>query len=177
MFSLTLRDHLRLTFTQVLHQHKVHTQAAEACARWNRILRGSEALLMGGVGVAAAGAAFGHGRIPAIVAATLACIALVVLLVHLTFDFDASAHAHAECSAHLWQLRERYRSLLSDLHDGVLDIAQVRARRDQLMDDFGGIYEKAPPVAWDEDSVDPSATVESMVTPTGAMGTGGELRA
>ena len=67
-------------------------------------------------------AAFGHGQVLAIVAASLAGVALIVLLVDLTFDFDSSARAHATCSAHLWGLRERYRALLSDLHDGALDL-------------------------------------------------------
>ena len=39
----------------------------------------------------------------------MAGVALIVLLVNLTFDFDASARAHAACGAHLWGLRERYR--------------------------------------------------------------------
>ena len=144
MFSLTLLDHLRLTFSQVIHRHKAHTQAAQSYARWNRRLRGSEALLIGGVCIAATGAAFGRGQTFAIVAAALAGAALVVLLVHLTFDLETSAHAHADCSAHLWQIRERYRSLLSDLHDGVLDVGEARLRRDKLMGELNAIYEKTP---------------------------------
>ena len=144
MFSLTLLDHLRLTFSQVIHRHKAHTQAAQSYARWNRRLRGSEALLIGGACIAATGAAFGRGHVFAIVAASLAGAALIVLLVHLTFDFETSAHAHAECSAHLWQIRERYRSLLSDLHDGVLDVAEARLRRDKLMGELSAVYEKTP---------------------------------
>ena len=59
-------------------------------------------MLIGGVAMTAAGAALGHGQILAIVAASLACLALIILLVDLTFDFDASARAHAACGAHLW---------------------------------------------------------------------------
>ena len=153
MFSLTLLDHLRLTFSQIIQRHKAHTQAAQSNARWNRRLRGGEALLMGGVTVAAVGAAFGHGSVLSIVAAVLAGAALVFLLVHLTFDFDTSAHAHAACSAHLWRMRERYRSLLSDLQDGVLDVAEARRRRDALMDELGTIYENTPASPVDEPDV------------------------
>jgi hypothetical protein len=144
MFNLTLLDHLRLTFGQVVQRHKAHTHAAQSYARWNRRLRGTEALLMAGVTIAAAGAAFGHGRILMIVAAALAGVTLTVFLVHLTFDFDTSAHAHAACSAHLWQIRERYRSLLSDLHDGVVDVSEARVRRDKLIEELRAIYEKTP---------------------------------
>ena len=153
MFSLTLLDHLRLTFSQIIQRHKAHTQAAQSNARWNRRMRGSEALLMGGVSIAAVGAAFGQGHVLSIVAAALAGVALIVLLVHLTFDFDTSAHAHAACSAHLWRMRERYRSLLSDLHDGVLDVAEARLRRDALVEELGTIYENTPAAPVEEPDV------------------------
>jgi SMODS and SLOG-associating 2TM effector domain family 4 len=144
MFSLTLLDHLRLTFSQVVERHKAHLNTAQSHARWNRRLRGSEALLMGGVSIAATGAAFGDGRAFGIVAAILAGVALIILLVHLTFDFETSAQTHAMCSTHLWQIRERYRALLSDLHDGVLEVADARLRRDKLMDELRIVYEKTP---------------------------------
>ncbi|RPI53832.1 MAG: SLATT domain-containing protein [Acidobacteria bacterium] len=142
MFSLTLLDHLNLTFSQVADRHKAHTTAAESYRKWNRRLRGMEALLIGGVSISAAGAAFGHGQILAVVAASLAGAALVVLLVNLTFDFETSAHAHAACSTHLWSIRERYGSLLSDLREGALDLQEARYRRDQLMDELRAMYEK-----------------------------------
>ncbi len=144
MFSLTLLDHLRLTFSQVVERHKAHMNTAQSHARWNRRLRGSEALLMGGVTIAAVGSAFGDGRAFGIVAAVLAGSALIILLVHLTFDFESSAQSHATCSTHLWQIRERYRALLSDLHDGVVEVAEARLRRDKLMDELRIVYEKTP---------------------------------
>jgi hypothetical protein len=143
MFSLTLLDHLRLTFGQISQRHKAHTQAAESNARWNRLLRGSEAFLMAGASMAAVAAAFGQGRIFIISAAVLASVALVVLVVHLTFDFDHSARTHAVSSAHLWRIRERYRSLLTDLHDGALDVREARLRRDRLIEELGGIFDNA----------------------------------
>ncbi len=148
MFSLTLLDHLNLTFSQVADRHKAHTQAAESYRKWNRRLRGLEALLIGGVTISAAAAAYGHGYVLSVVAASLAGAALLVLLVNLTFDFETSAHAHAACSIQLWSIRERYGSLLSDLREGALDVKEARYRRDQLMDELRAMYEKTavPPL-------------------------------
>ena len=147
MFNLTLHDHLQLTFNEIIERHSAHAVKAHSRARWSRWLKGSEAVLIGGVAMAAAGAAYGQGRILAIVAASLACVALLILLIELTFDFGASARAHAVCSAHLWDLRERYRSLLSDLHDGALTVADARLRRDRLMDELRAIYETTSVIA------------------------------
>jgi hypothetical protein len=156
MFNLTLHDHLHLTFGQVIQRHNAHTLKAQSHARWGRRLRAGEALLMGGVTIAAAGAAYGHGQVLAIVAASMAGVALLVLLVQLTFDFDASARAHAACGAHLWGVRERYRSLLSDLHEGAIGVADARVRRDQLMDELRAIYETSSEIAL----VDPGDVAE-----------------
>ena len=90
MFNLTLHDHLHLTFNEIIQRHDGHAAKAHSRARWSRRLRGGEAVLIGGVAMTAAGAALGHGPMLAIVAASLACLALIILLVDLTFDFDAS---------------------------------------------------------------------------------------
>jgi hypothetical protein len=163
MFNLTLRDHLHLTFNEIIQRHDAHAAKAHSRARWSRRLRGGEAVLIGGVAMTAAGAAFGHGQILATMAASFACIALIILLVDLTFDFDASARAHAMCSAHLWGLRERYRSLLSDLHDGALDIDDARLRRDRLMDELRAIYETTSMIALEHDFKPPVIADEPVV--------------
>lgn len=165
MFSLTLLDHLRLTFSQISQRHKAHTEAAESKARWNRTLRGSEALLIGGVSIAAAAAAFGQGRIFIITAAVLASAALLVLIVHLTFNFETSAHTHAASSAHLWRIRERYRALLTDLQEGVVDVSEARLRRDRLIEELGAIFDNAEIIAGDRSSlVDTEADLQADVT-------------
>jgi hypothetical protein len=153
MFNLTLRDHLQLTFNEIIERHSAHAKKAHTRARWARWLRGSEALLIGGVAMAAAGAAYGQGRVFAIVAASLACVALLLLLIDLTFDFDGSARGHAVAGAHLWELRERYRSLLSDLHDGALSVGDARLRRDKLIDELRAIYDATSVIALEHEAI------------------------
>jgi hypothetical protein len=145
MVDLTLLDHLRLTFGHVVHRHRAHTKRAHSTARWHRWLQGTEAMSMIAVTFLAARAAFGGSEAYATAAAAFAALALVTLVVHLVFDFDRSAQAHAACASRLWMIRERYRSLLSDLRDGVIDIEGARRRRDVLMEELHAIYESAPP--------------------------------
>ena len=150
MFSLTLLDHLRLTFSQIIQRHTAHMRAAQSAARWSRRLRGSEALLMASVAIVAVCAAYSGARTFAVASAVLAGLALLALLLHLTFDYETSAHAHAACSVRLWYIRERYRALLSDLHDGVLPVEEARERRDKLMDELTMIYTNTPQTEFDD---------------------------
>ena len=146
MFDLSLVDTLRLGFGQVVYHHKSHSHAASALARWSRYFRISETLLMMGVVLTALASAFGRGRGFAIAAAVFASIALLVFLIHVTFDFEASARAHHICSTKLWNIREQYRALLSDLTDGAIEPEFARTRRNLLMDQVTAIYESAPPL-------------------------------
>ena len=163
MFNLTLHDHLHLTFSEIIQRHNVHAAKAQSQARWGRRLRGGEAVLMVGATITALGAAFGHGQGLAIAAASMAGAALLILVVNLTFDFDASARAHAACGAPLWGLRERYRSLLSDLHDGALSAETARVRRDALIDELRAIYETTSAIALEDDHAQPAVADEAAI--------------
>jgi hypothetical protein len=145
MFELTLLDHLRMTFGQIVYRHRAHAQIAYTRSRWNRAVRAAEAVLMAGVAVAALAAAFGRGYGFEIATAVLAILALATLLLHLTFDLDRSAQAHASCATRLWYIREQYRALLSDLADGAIEIDTVRRKRDELMTELRLVYDNAPP--------------------------------
>jgi len=145
MVGITLLDHLRLTFGQVVYRHKAHSQIAHSRARQGRWMRAFQAVLMTATAGVSMAAALGQGRVFAIAAAALATTTLAVLLVHLAVDFDASAVVHGACAARLWPMRERYRALLSDLADGAIDVDAARERRDVLMNELHAIYEQAPP--------------------------------
>jgi hypothetical protein len=120
--------------------------------------------LMLGAAFTTMAAAFGQqGRILIVAAAVFAGLALIVLVVHLTFDFDTLSHQHAASSAHLWRIRERYRSLLTDLHEGAVSVTEARIRRDRLIEELGGIFETAE-ITPADDSPLPEADVAVAAT-------------
>jgi len=147
MFELSLFDHLRLTFGHIVYRQKAHSMIAHSRVVSNRLLRGAEALLMLGVAFTSLSAAYGRGPIYVIASAILGGLALLTLLLHLTFDLDASARAHWSAAARLWQIREQYRAVLSDLHDGAIDAPEARQRRDALTATMRDFLEHAPSVA------------------------------
>ena len=146
MFDLSLLDTLRLGFGQVVYHYKSHSHAAAALARRGQFFRVVETLLMMGVAVTALGAAFGRGHLFAVAAAVLASVALLVFLIHVTFNFESTARAHHVCSTRLWHVREQYRALLSDLTDNAIEPELARTRRNALMEEVTAIYESAPPL-------------------------------
>jgi SMODS and SLOG-associating 2TM effector domain family 4 len=144
MFELTLFDHLRLTFGHLVLRQKAHADIARSRARSSRALRAAEALSTLGVVITSVAAAAGKGNAFTIASAVFGSIALAALLVHVSFDVDRSAQEHASCAVRLWQTREKYRSVLSDLRDGAIDPETARRRRDLLVDELHDIFEHAP---------------------------------
>jgi hypothetical protein len=146
MFELTLFDHLRMTFGHIVHRHRLHSVLAQSRLWWDRALRIAEVTLITGVVVSVMASVYGRGYTFQVVAAVLAVLALLVLLCHLTLDLNRSAQAHAACATRLWDIRERYRALMSDLSDGAIGMEAVRRKRDDLITDLRKVYEDAPPV-------------------------------
>jgi hypothetical protein len=146
MFELSLFDHLRLTFGHIVYRQKAHLQTARSRVAWSRALRGAEAVLMLGVAFTSLAAAYGRGSGYVIASAVLGGVALLILLFQVTFDLETSAREHRSSAARLWQIREQYRAILSDLHDGAIDPAEARRRRDALTDAMREFLEHAPAV-------------------------------
>jgi hypothetical protein len=135
-----------MTFGHIIHRHRAHAELAQSRRQWDRALRIAEVVLVVCVLVASLASAYGRGYWYSIAAAILSALTIVVVLCHLTLDLDSSAQAHAACATRMWHMRERYRALLSDLHDGALGVDAVRRRRDELIAELRQVYEEAPPL-------------------------------
>jgi hypothetical protein len=144
VFQLSLVDHIRLSFGSVATSYRAHARAAERLSSraWK-----SRAVLMTllGLSTGASILALSGVRQAQIAAAAISTIALVGLAIVHSLDFEARAYAHRACAAQLWLLCEKYRALLADVHDGLIDLAQTTARRDALMREVQNVYEHALP--------------------------------
>jgi hypothetical protein len=144
MFQLSLVDHIRLSFGSVATSYRAHARAAERLTARARQSRMFMVILLG----AATGTSLFTltGTRPAQYAAiATAALALVAYTVVLSLDFEPRAAAHRGCAARLWLISEKYRSLLAEVHDGLVDLPAVTKRRDDLMREVQVVYEHALP--------------------------------
>jgi SMODS and SLOG-associating 2TM effector domain family 4 len=144
MFQLSLVDHIRLSFGSVVGAYKGHTAAAVRLARWDWY---SNIVTLTLVGVAAAAGLFAlrHGGAFPMIAAVSTTIAFAALAVHIAFDPAPRIYAHRAHAARLWVLCEKYRALLTEVHDELLDVPTITARRDVLLQEFGTLFEQSAP--------------------------------
>jgi hypothetical protein len=144
VFQLSLVDHIRLSFGSVATSYRGHAHAAERAAARGRIARVILVSLLG-LATAAALLALTGARSFQIAAAGLSAAALVGLATVHSLDFEARAFAHRACAGQLWLLCEKYRALLAEVHDGLVDLPETTRRRDDLMREVQNVYEHALP--------------------------------
>jgi len=144
MFQLSVVDHIRLSFGDVVCSYKAHTSAAEKLARQSWLLKTTVLALLG-VGVVACTAGIvGTARAFSIVSAIAVGLAFVGYATYVALDFDPRLYAHRSCAARFWFLCEKYRALLTEIQDGALQPHEVRDRRDVLSREVHSVYEQAP---------------------------------
>lgn len=83
-------------------------------------------------------------RIAMIISTMLSTILLVVNSYMKENDLGQQAEIHKKIASELWDVRESYLSILTDIHDGEIDSGTSRAKRDHLQERLAAIYAKAP---------------------------------
>jgi hypothetical protein len=54
------------------------------------------------------------------------------------------AQKHREAASDIWNVREAYLSLLTDIRDPMLSVSEIREKRDDLQSQLHSIYQAAP---------------------------------
>jgi hypothetical protein len=148
MFRLSVIDHVRLDFGQVAQNYTVHATAAERLADAVRRIRITVLVFLLLGAAAAITVLFRPERNFEISAAIGAGLSLAAFIVYLAVGFETRVHAHRLCAHRLWVIAERYRALLAELQDGLVDDMALLQRRDQLIAEMHAVYEQ--PFPFDE---------------------------
>jgi hypothetical protein len=147
MFNLTIVDHVRLSFGHVVQNYTIHAQAADRLARFAFYARIAVVALTG-IGTALSVALLlGAGRAVQIGTAVVVGIAFATSAVLASLGVEERLTGHRYRANRLWLLCERYRALLAEIHDGLVDRDVVLARRDALIQQFNDIHEQGAPAA------------------------------
>jgi hypothetical protein len=141
MFSLTVVDHVRLDSEQIAQNYTVHARAAERIVGLVFTCRIVITALLAAATFAAIGTLFFTGRAYPIAAVVATTLALFAFATYAVLGLEARLVAHRAFAHRLWLLSERYRSLLSEVHEGMVEESTLLRRRDELIHDAHAIYE------------------------------------
>jgi hypothetical protein len=167
MFSLSVVEHVRLNFSLAVQNYTVHARAAERLAALALKFRIAILALFAVATAAIITSLFRSGREYQIAAAVLAGIALAAQIFFVAWGIEGRVHAHRSFAHRLWMVCERYRSLLAEIRDGVVDDAAVLRRREMLSEEMHAVFEQGFPL--DEQAFEtarqPSPAAESVAPP------------
>jgi len=146
MFSLSVVDHLRLDFRLVVQNYTAHARAAERLSvtafKIKIAIVAFLALATGSIMLSLVR----PGREYQVAAAVVAALALAIQVGAIAFGAEARVHFHRLFAQRLWLMCERYRSLLTEIQDSLVDNAAILHRRDVLTRQVHAIYEQGFPV-------------------------------
>lgn len=145
MFRLSIVDHVRLSFGHVVQSYTAHARVAERLAARAWQIKIVILTLLGIAAAATVWALVGASRPLQIVGAVAGGLAFAAFSVYLALDLEPRMHAHRAWASRLWLVCERYRALLAEIRDGLVDNDELMRRRDALTQQVQAVYEHAPP--------------------------------
>lgn len=143
-----LESQARECYGRCAYTHKTHEKMAERlhdrhkAGKWANIVL--SALITGG----AVSVIFAKGSVfenyAGYATATLSILSLIFNAYLKDLDPGALAQRHREAASDMWNVREGYLSLITDILDPRADLEQMRERRDALQAALHKIYHAAP---------------------------------
>lgn len=141
-YDIALEDQIRECFGRVVYTHKTHAVMADMCAKRLNHLKIAQIVLTALTSSGAFGVIMTNDSRVEIATALLSFVTLMVTTYLKNFDLGATAQKHRDAAAKLWNVRECYLSLLTDLPK--LDRADAVERRDELQKTLAALYQSAP---------------------------------
>lgn len=139
-----LEDQIRECFGRVVYTHKTHEKMADICGDRLRLLKLWQIILNGLTACGALTSALVPEVATRIATAIVSFISFSLSAYLKGFDPGGTAQKHRDAAATLWDIRESYLSLLTDLRRGGLSEDEVASRRDELQVLLAKVYKGVP---------------------------------
>ena len=143
-----LESQVRECYGRCAYTHKIHERMAERhadhqwLAKWFNIVL--SALIAGGAVSAIFKAETGLFHYAEYATAALAILSLIYNAYQKDLDPGALAQRHRETASDIWNVRESYLSLITDVLNDEVPFEQIREKRDELQAKLHEIYRAAP---------------------------------
>tara|TARA_B100000949_G_C14088605_1_gene368982 strand:- start:32 stop:658 length:627 start_codon:yes stop_codon:yes gene_type:complete len=139
-----LEEQLRECFGRVAWSHKTHEKCSDILnTRLNRI-KLWQIILSAITTTGIIASVFGESKEIGIFSAVLSFVLTVLNTYVKQNDLGGLAQKHADAAVDLWNMRESYLSLLTDIRSGCAESDEIRKQRDSLQESLLEIYRGSP---------------------------------
>ncbi len=137
-------DQIRECYGRVVWTHKTHEKCADILNSRNNTIKLWQIILSAVTTSGVFITVLGDSKEIGILAAIVSLLTLALSTYVKKYDLGSMAQKHAESAISIWDVREKYFSLLTDIRAGVIDEDDIRKIRDKLQNDLHRIYKGSP---------------------------------
>lgn len=142
--NLALEAQIRECFGRVVYSHKTQEKCADIVFQLHKRLKLWQILISGIVTTSLLLRLFGDNEYALYVSAVLSSILFALNAYTKDYDLGEIAQKHTNAANELWDIRETYLSLLTDIKVGGISIGQITNKRDDLQGRLLNVYSGSP---------------------------------
>jgi hypothetical protein len=139
-----LEAQLRELYGRTVWTHKTQEKCADILRARNHNMKIFQIILSALTTTGILITVFGENQTIGIISAILSAILFTLNAYFQKYDLGEIAQKHSESASDIWNIREQYLSLLTDLNSGIINLEQVSSKRDELQNDLFNVYKGAP---------------------------------
>jgi hypothetical protein len=140
-----LESQVRELYGRCAYTHKTHEKMAERAGAWLWRTKWAQIILSALTTGGAIGVVFDKTSSIYPFATAFLSISMLILNTYVKdVDPGQEAEKHRDTASDIWNVRETYLSLLTDIRDVAFTLQELRVRRDSLQEELHAIYRAAP---------------------------------
>lgn len=139
-----LESQIRELYGRVVWSHKTQEKCADIILTRHGRLKISQITLSALTTTGILVTVFGQIPFVGVTTAILSATLFGINAYSKDYDLGEIAQKHSTAASDLWNIREGYLSLLTDLKTGRMKVEEIMERRDELQDDLYNTYKGAP---------------------------------
>ena len=139
-----LEGQLRECYGRIVYSHKTHEKCADILLERHGKIKLAQIIISAIVTCGIISTLFDEGKICAIISALLSLFLLILNAYTKNYDLGEIAQKHRQAGSDLWNIREKYLSLLTDIRVRDVALELIRTRRDALQDELHAVYVGSP---------------------------------
>jgi hypothetical protein len=139
-----LESQIRECFGRVVYSHKTQEKCADIVNRLHKRLKLCQIIISGIVTTSLLLKVFGDNQIALFVGAFLSVILFALNTYMKDYDLGEITQKHTNAANDLWDIRETYFSMLTDMRTENLSVNQIINKRDELQKRLLNIYAGSP---------------------------------
>ena len=144
-FQLNLLEaQIRECFGRVVWTHKSHEKCCDIVNKRHSRIQIVQIVLSTVITTGILVTVFGEQYIIGVITALISALQIGVNSYVKGYDFGSIAQKHSDAAVQLWNIRESYLSLLTDMKAKSLSFEEITSKRDQLQNGLSVIYSGSP---------------------------------